>query len=194
MRQLNRCGWLDCNKPDYVIYHDEEWGVPEYDDQRLFELLTLESAQAGLSWYTILKKRENYRQAFHFFEVDKVAAMTEDDVLRLLQDAGIVRHRAKIEAAINNARRFIAIQTEFGSFAQYMWAFVDGKPINNCYPSLDKVPTTTPLAERMAKDLKKRGFKFLGPTTVYSFMQANGMVNDHTTDCFRHVEVSADKA
>ncbi len=191
MTNKTRCGWLDLTKEDYVAYHDEEWGVPIYDDQTLFEFLTLESAQAGLSWYTILKKREGYRRAFHQFNIAKVAAMNDQDVERLLLDSSIVRHRAKIEAAINNAQRFIEIQQKFGSFSAYIWAFVDGQPIDNQRRVLGDVPSKTELAEVIAKDLKKNGFKFLGPTTVYAHMQASGMVNDHTTDCFRYAEVKA---
>nr|WP_086937566.1 DNA-3-methyladenine glycosylase I [Thaumasiovibrio occultus] len=186
-----RCGWLDESKPDYVAYHDQEWGVPVFDDNKLFEFLTLESAQAGLSWYTILKKRDNYRQAFHQFDPVKVAAMTEEDINALMDNAGIVRNRMKIEAAVNNAQRFLEIQREFGAFSTYIWQFVDGKPITNCYQSLAEIPAKTPLAEKLAKDLKKRGFKFLGPTTVYAHMQASGMVNDHTVDCFRYQQVKA---
>jgi DNA-3-methyladenine glycosylase I len=164
-----RCPWLDTSKPDYVDYHDHEWGVPVYDDQLLFEFLTLESAQAGLSWYTILKKRANYKNAFANFDVNKVAAFTEQDLETLMQNEGIVRNRLKIAATINNAKCFIAIQKEFGSFSDYQWRFVGNKP--------------------QVKDLKKRGFKFLGPTTVYAYMQACGMVNDHSNNCFRKEEV-----
>lgn len=188
---LCRCPWLDTNKEDYVAYHDEEWGVPLYDDHRLFEFITLESAQAGLSWYTILKKREGYRSAFKNFVVEEVARMTEDDVERLMQFEGIIRNRAKIAATINNAQRFIEIQKEFGSFSNYQWQFVGGKPLVNNLEKREDYPAITETSTAFAKDLKKRGFKFLGPTTVYAHMQACGMVNDHSNDCFRKAEIIA---
>ncbi|RZF93030.1 DNA-3-methyladenine glycosylase I [Pseudoalteromonas sp. CO302Y] len=188
---LCRCPWLDTNKEDYVAYHDEEWGVPLYDDHRLFEFITLESAQAGLSWYTILKKRDGYRSAFKNFVVEEVARMTEDDVERLMQFEGIIRNRAKIAATINNAQRFIEIQKEFGSFSNYQWQFVGGKPLVNNFDKLEDYPAITEASTAFAKDLKKRGFKFLGPTTVYAHMQACGMVNDHSNDCFRKAEIIA---
>lgn len=184
-----RCPWLDTSKPDYVAYHDEEWGVPVHDDRTLFEFLTLESAQAGLSWYTILKRREGYRKAFEHFDVETVSKFTEQDVQRLLEDTGIIRHRGKIEAAINNAKLFINIQEEFGSFATYQWGFVNHKTIVNNPKALDDYPVTTPESDAFSKDLKKRGFKFVGSTTIYAHMQACGMVNDHSVDCFRHKEV-----
>ena len=184
-----RCPWLDTTKPDYVDYHDHEWGVPVYDDQLLFEFLTLESAQAGLSWYTILKKRENYKNAFANFDVHKVAAFTEHDIEKLMQNAGIVRNRLKIVATINNAKCFITIQEEFGSFSDYQWRFVGNKPQVNDLETLADYPAVTEASTLFAKDLKKRGFKFLGPTTVYAYMQACGMVNDHSNDCFRKEEV-----
>ena len=184
-----RCPWLDTTKPDYVEYHDHEWGVPVYDDQLLFEFLTLESAQAGLSWYTILKKRENYKNAFANFDVRKVAAFTEHDIEKLMQNAGIVRNRLKIVATINNAKCFITIQEEFGSFSDYQWRFVGNKPQVNDLETLADYPAVTEASTLFAKDLKKRGFKFLGPTTVYAYMQACGMVNDHRNDCFRKEEV-----
>ncbi|KZN47164.1 DNA-3-methyladenine glycosylase I [Pseudoalteromonas luteoviolacea] len=180
-----RCLWLDESKPDYVTYHDQEWGVPIWDDRKLFEFITLESAQAGLSWYTILKKRENYRAAFKEFDVQKVASMSDQDVDILMDNKGIVRNKAKILATINNAQRFIEVQSAFGSFAKYQWAFVDFTPIINDIKSKDDYPTTSEISEKFAKDLKKRGFKFLGPTTVYAHMQACGMVNDHDNDCHR---------
>lgn len=167
-----RCPWLDTSKEDYVAYHDQEWGVPLYDDHRLFEFITLESAQAGLSWYTILKKRDGYRSAFKNFVVEEVAKMTEDDVERLMQFEGIIRNRAKIAATINNAQRFIEIQKEFGSFSNYQWQFVGGKPLVNNLDKLEDYPAITEASTAFAKDLKKRGFKFLGPTTVYAHMQA----------------------
>ncbi len=186
-----RCPWLDTSKPDYVDYHDTEWGVPLFDDTLLFEFLTLESAQAGLSWYTILKKRDNYRAAFAEFDVNKVARMGENDVERLLENPGIIRNRAKIRATINNARCFLAVQQEFGSFSAYQWQFVGNRPIVNSIRSKEDYVATSPEAEAFAKDLKKRGFKFLGPTTVYAHMQACGMVNDHSNDCFRKQQVIA---
>ena len=187
--KLCRCPWLDTSKDDYVAYHDDEWGVPVYDDQTLFEFITLESAQAGLSWYTILKKRAGYRRAFLSFDVIKVAQMSEQDVERLMLDEGIVRNRLKIAATINNAKRFIEIQQEFGSFSNYQWQFVGGKPIVNELDKLSDYPAITEASTAFAKDLKKRGFKFLGPTTVYAHMQACGMVNDHSNDCFRKAEI-----
>ncbi|MGO3784978.1 MAG: DNA-3-methyladenine glycosylase I [Pseudoalteromonas prydzensis] len=187
--KLCRCPWLDTSKDDYVAYHDDEWGIPVYDDQTLFEFITLESAQAGLSWYTILKKRAGYRRAFLNFDVIKVAQMSEQDVERLMLDEGIVRNRLKIAATINNAKRFIEIQQEFGSFSNYQWQFVGGKPIVNELDKLSDYPAITEASTAFAKDLKKRGFKFLGPTTVYAHMQACGMVNDHSNDCFRKQEI-----
>ncbi|WP_046003920.1 DNA-3-methyladenine glycosylase I [Pseudoalteromonas rubra] len=179
-----RCHWVDLSKPDYVAYHDEEWGKPVLEDAKLFEFITLESAQAGLSWYTILKKRDNYRAAFHQFDLHKVAAMTEDDVIKLMDNTGIIRNKLKIQATINNAKRFIEIQQEFGSFAYYQWQFVNFEPIVSTIHSPQDYQATTEISTQFAKDLKKRGFKFLGPTTVYAHMQACGMVNDHHDDCF----------
>jgi DNA-3-methyladenine glycosylase I len=184
-----RCPWLDTTKPDYVDYHDNEWGVPLYDDQKLFEFITLESAQAGLSWYTILKKRAGYKQAFENFNVAKVALFTDNDVDRLMLFEGIVRNRLKIAATINNAKRFIEIQQEFGSFSHYQWQFVGGKPLVSNLDKLNDYPAVTEESTLFAKDLKKRGFKFLGPTTVYAHMQACGIVNDHSNDCFRKAEI-----
>ncbi|ENN98163.1 MULTISPECIES: DNA-3-methyladenine glycosylase I [Pseudoalteromonas] len=184
-----RCAWLDATKPDYVKYHDEEWGVPLYDDTKLFEFITLESAQAGLSWYTILKKRAGYKKAFANFNVQKVANFTADDIERLMQDESIVRNRLKIAATVNNAQRFIEIQKEFGSFSNYQWQFVGNKPIISDLNSVEDTPAITEESKAFAKDLKKRGFKFLGPTTVYAHMQACGMVNDHSNDCFRKEEI-----
>ena len=184
-----RCAWLDATKPDYVKYHDEEWGVPLYDDTKLFEFITLESAQAGLSWYTILKKRAGYKKAFANFNVQKVANFTPDDIERLMQDESIVRNRLKIAATVNNAQRFIEIQKEFGSFSNYQWQFVGNKPIISDLNSVEDPPAITEESKAFAKDLKKRGFKFLGPTTVYAHMQACGMVNDHSNDCFRKEEI-----
>jgi DNA-3-methyladenine glycosylase I len=185
---MKRCAWCG-NDPLYVKYHDEEWGVPVLDDVKLFEFIVLESAQAGLSWITILKRREGYRKAFKNFNVKKVVAMGENDIERLLQDSGIIRNRLKIAATVKNAQAFIAIQKEFGSFAAYFWGFAHGKPIQNRPKSIGDLPAVTPLAVAMAKDLKKRGFSFLGPTIWYAHMQACGMVNDHVTECFRAREV-----
>ena len=185
---MNRCKWCG-NDPLYISYHDEEWGMPVHDDRLLFELLVLEGAQAGLSWLTILKKRENYRKAFHSFDCETIANYNEKDIERLLSDPGIVRNRLKIESVIKNARGVIQIQEEYGSLDAYLWSYVDGAPIENEWESMDEPPVKTALAERMSKDLKKRGFNFVGPTICYAFMQAVGMVNDHTTDCFRHKEI-----
>lgn len=182
-----RCGWTN-DDPLYMHYHDHEWGVPQYDDQVLFEYLNLEGAQAGLSWYTILKKRENYRQAFDNFNAAAIALYDEAKVEELLHNQGIVRNRLKIHAVIQNAKAFLQIQQEFGSFREYIWSFVGGKPIINHWQSLDQVPAKTPESDRMSKDLKKRGFKFVGSTICYAFMQATGMVMDHTIDCFRYAE------
>jgi DNA-3-methyladenine glycosylase I len=188
---LKRCPWLDERKPDYVVYHDQEWGVPVYDDAKIFEYLTLESAQAGLSWYTVLKKRENYRQAFAGFQVDRVARFGTKEIERLLQNAGIIRNRLKIAAAISNAQRFQDIQREFGSFSKYMWDFVDGRPKVNRFKELTDFPATSPESDRLSKDLKSRGFKFVGSTICYAHMQATGMINDHTLGCFRRDQIIA---
>ena len=186
----HRCSWTGSD-PLYIRYHDEEWGVPVHDDRTLFEFLVLESAQAGLSWSTILKKRENYREAFAGFNVKKVASYTDHDLEMLLQNPGIVRNRLKIAAAINNARRFIEIQKEFGSFSKYQWQFVSNTPKQNAWNNTSQIPAITPQSEAFSKDMKKRGFRFLGPTTIYAHMQATGMVNDHVIDCFRHKELSS---
>ncbi|WP_215146013.1 DNA-3-methyladenine glycosylase I [Exiguobacterium qingdaonense] len=182
MIEETRCPWCGSD-PLYVRYHDEEWGKPVHDDRKHFECLTLESAQAGLSWITILRKRENYRVAYRNFHVTEVAQFTDEDVERLMSDSGIVRNRRKIDASINNAKQFIKIQQEFGSFDSYIWSFVDDKPIVNAWSRVEDVPATTPLSERLSKDLKRRGFKFLGPTTVYAHLQATGIVNDHLASC-----------
>jgi len=184
-----RCPWVPLEKEFYVKYHDEDWGVQVRDDNTIFEFLVLESAQAGLSWETILKRRGGYRKAFLNFDPKKVARFNKRDVARLLKDRGIIRNRAKIEAAINNAQRFLEIQKEFGTFADYAWGFVGGKQIVNKRRKLSDFPQYTKEAEAWSKDLKTRGFKFLGPTTLYAHMQAAGMVNDHTVDCFRYKEV-----
>ena len=171
-------------------YHDVEWGVPVFDDRVLFEFLTLEGAQAGLSWLTILRKRDGYRRAFADFDPEAVARFDDDHVARLLHDTGIVRNRLKVAAAVTNARAYLSIQQAFGSFSDYIWGFVDGRPIQNSWRSLDHIPATTPLAQTISKDLKTRGFRFVGPTIVYAHMQATGMVNDHLVDCFRYQEVA----
>jgi DNA-3-methyladenine glycosylase I len=188
MAERTRCTWCG-DDPLYVAYHDDEWGVPVRDDRVLFEFLLLEGAQAGLSWITILRKRENYRRAFARFDPRRVARFGEADVARLLADAGIVRNRAKVRAAIGNARAFLAVQRECGSFADYIWRFVAGQPIQNARRTTQAIPNTTPLSDAISKDLKARGFRFVGSTIVYSHMQATGMVNDHLTSCFRHAEV-----
>jgi len=180
-----RCGWGNAF-PEYQAYHDEEWGVPVHDDRLLFEFLILEGAQAGLSWSTILKKRENYRNAFAGFNIKKVAAFTDADVERLLQDPGIIRNRMKIAAAIKNARGVLEIQKEFGSLDAFLWQFVSGTPKQNAWTSMSEVPAETDESKAMSKALKKRGFSFVGPTICHAFMQAVGMVNDHITSCFRH--------
>lgn len=184
----NRCSWCG-NDPLYIKYHDEEWGVPVYDDDLLFEFLILETFQAGLSWITVLKKREHFRVAFDHFDYKKIATYTEAKYEQLLNDSGIIRNKLKIKATITNAQAFMKVQEEFGSFSKYIWGFVDGKPIVNRYETLKEVPATTPLSDTISKDLKKRGFKFVGSTVIYAHMQATGMVNDHITDCFRHREV-----
>jgi DNA-3-methyladenine glycosylase I len=186
---VERCPWVDLSKPDYVHYHDVEWGVPVTDDSTLFEFITLEAAQAGLSWYTVLKKRDGYRRAFANFDVNKVARFNARSAERLMNDAGIIRNRLKIDAAINNARRFIETQQEFGSFSKYFWGFVDGKPIVNVLRDKADFKATTELSDFVAKDLKKRGFKFLGSTTIYAHLQATGLVNDHTMNCFRRQQI-----
>ncbi len=187
-----RCGWSGLN-PLYIDYHDKEWGVPVHDDRLLFEFLILEGAQAGLSWITILKKRENYREAFDNFEPEKVACYNSAKVKKLLLNEGIIRNRLKVESAITNAKAFLNVQKEFGSFNKFIWQFVNYKPIINSWNSLKEIPTKTTESDLMSKDLKKRGFKFVGSTICYAFMQAVGMVNDHTTDCFRYKELSGNK-
>lgn len=184
-----RCGWCGSD-PLYVAYHDNEWGVPVHDDRLLFEFLVLEGAQAGLSWLTILKKRENYRKAFQGFACEPIAGYTERDIVRLLNDPGIVRNRLKIEAAINNAQAVLKIQEEYGSLDVFLWRYVEGQTIHNAWKMLEEVPAQTQLSGQMSKDLKKRGCNFVGSTICYAFMQAVGMVNDHTTDCFRYAEIA----
>jgi DNA-3-methyladenine glycosylase I len=185
---IHRCEWCG-NDPLYVAYHDEEWGVPAHDDRLLFELLILEGAQAGLSWSTILKKRENYRKAFDNFAIERIAGYADADKQRLLADAGIVRNRLKIDSAIRNARAVLKIREEYASLDSYLWRFVDGTPVQNAWTSMSDLPASTELSDRMSKDLKKRGLNFVGSTICYAFMQAVGMVNDHTTDCFRYREI-----
>ena len=184
-----RCTWCS-DDPVYVSYHDEEWGVPVHDDRLLFEFLVLEGAQAGLSWLTILKKRENYRKAFDHFDVARVARYGQADVDRLLHDSGIVRNRLKIEASIKNAQGVLTIQKEFGTFDDYVWGYVHGVPLQNCWKQMRDIPTKTAVSDQMSRDLKKRGFNFVGTTICYSFMQAVGLVNDHSEDCFRHRELA----
>ena len=183
METKQRCAW--CEKDDlYRNYHDNEWGTPVYDDETIFEFLILETFQAGLSWYTVLAKRENFRKAFDNFDWNKIANYTEEKMEQLTEDAGIIRNKLKIKATVTNAQAFIKIQEEFGSFSKYIWEFVDGKPIDNQPKTLSEVKATTPISDALSKDLKKRGFKFVGSTVVYAHMQATGMVNDHIMECF----------
>jgi DNA-3-methyladenine glycosylase I len=186
-----RCPWVDLTKQDYVQYHDREWAVPVQDDRRLFEFLTLEAAQAGLSWYTVLRKREHYRHAFDHFDPEKVARYGELQVASLLANPGIIRNRQKVLAAVNNARRFLEVQRAFGSFATYMWRFVDGQPIVHEIRTASDYRATSPESDAMSQDLRQRGFTFVGSTICYAHMQATGMVNDHTVDCFRRPEIIA---
>ena len=188
--EVRRCGWTKRATPLDIAYHDEEWGVPVHDDRTLFEFLTLEGAQAGLSWETILKKREGYRKAFRGFDAAKVARYGKRDIERLLADEGIVRNRAKIEATITNAKALLEVQREFGSFDAYVWRFVDGTPRKNRFEWWRDLPAMTDQSAAMSKDLRRRGFKFVGPTICYAFMQAVGMVNDHEVGCFRYRELS----
>lgn len=189
---MQRCGWVS-QDPLYIAYHDTEWGVPQRDNQELFEMICLEGQQAGLSWITVLKKRENYRHAFHHFDPVKVAAMTEADVERLVLDAGIIRHRGKIHAIIGNARAFLAMEANGESFNDFVWSFVDNTPIVTQAAELSGIATSTPASDALSKALKKRGFKFVGTTICYSFMQACGLVNDHVTHCFCHPGAQHDK-
>ena len=186
---LRRCPWPTANDAVYLAYHDQEWGVPLRDDKKIFEFLVLEVFQAGLSWRTVLYKRDNFRRAFARFDYNKVAKFNQRDLARLMADAGIIRNRAKIEAAVNNANRLLEVRQEFGTFAKYMWSWVDGRPIVHRMKTLADYKPYTDEAVAWAKDLKKRGFKFLGPTVLYAHMQAVGMVNDHTVDCFRYREL-----
>lgn len=185
-----RCHWAEGQFPEYVQYHDEEWGVPVHDDRKHFEFLILEGAQAGLSWATILKRREGYRQAFADFDPEVVAGFDENRIQELLQFEGIIRNKLKVRGAVTNAQKFLEVQKEFGSFDAYIWSFVGGEPIQNHWKMHREVPATTPESDALSKDLKKRGFKFVGSTIIYAHMQACGLVNDHTVDCFRHDECS----
>jgi len=186
---LQRCPWLDLDKPDYVAYHDREWGVPVHDDRKHFEFLTLESAQAGLSWYTVLRKRTNYRQAFAEFDPAQVARFSAAKIEQMLQDPGLIRNRRKINAAVENARHFLAVQDEFGSFNAYVWRFVQGQPMVNEFRTLADLPATSRESDALSQDLKSRGFKFIGSTVIYAHMQATGMVNDHVLGCFRRAQI-----
>ena len=183
---MKRCAWVPEADSDYLAYHDEEWGVPSRDDRHLFEMLTLEGAQAGLSWSTILRKRDGYRKAFANFDAEQVARFTKKDVERLLQDPGIVRNRLKVESTVNNAKQVVELE----SLSDYLWSFVDGEPLVNRWRKLADLPAETAESKAMSKDLKKRGFRFVGPTVCYAFMQACGLVNDHTVDCFRYSKVA----
>jgi DNA-3-methyladenine glycosylase I len=189
MAEVTRCAWAGGDNDLMRTYHDEEWGVPSHDDRHLFEMLILEGAQAGLSWQTILNKRENYRRAFHNFDYAKIARYTDADSARLLADPGIVRNRLKIAATIDNARAFLSVRDELGSFDTYIWRFVGGKPKKNAFRSIRDLPASTAESDAMSKDLKKRGFRFVGSTVCYAFMQATGLVNDHQTNCFRYNQV-----
>jgi DNA-3-methyladenine glycosylase I len=186
---VRRCPWVDLRKPEYVEYHDKEWGVPVHDDRLLFEFLTLEAFQAGLSWHTILKRRDCFCIAFERFDPEKVARFDEAKIRELLSNPGIIRNRAKILAAVNNAGRFLEVQEEFGSFAAYIWGFVRNKPIVNVLRRLEDYPSESPESEKIGKALQKRGFTFVGPKIIYAHMQATGMVNDHTVDCYRRLEI-----
>jgi len=182
---IKRCDWLT-KEPLYIEYHDKEWGVPVHDDRILFEMICLEGAQAGLSWWTILQKRENYRKAFDNFEAEKIVKYTDEKIQSLIEDKGIVRNRLKIQSVVTNAKAFLKIQKEYGSFSNYIWIFVDNKPIINHWETLQEVPVSNEISDKMSKQLKKDGFKFIGSTICYSYMQAVGMVNDHTVGCFCH--------
>ncbi len=182
---MQRCSWI-IEDETYIAYHDREWAVPVHSDNKLFEMLILEGAQAGLSWLTVLKRRESYREAYEGFDPEKIAQWNQAKIEMLLQDPGIIRNRLKVEAARTNARAFLKVVEEFGSFNTFIWSFVNGKPIQNSWNTIKEIPATTPESDTMSKELKKRGFKFVGPTICYAFMQAVGMVNDHTVDCFRY--------
>jgi DNA-3-methyladenine glycosylase I len=186
---MRRCDWVPAGDPAYVAYHDEEWGVPSHDDPHLYEMITLEGAQAGLSWSTILRKREGYRKAFASFDAAKVARFDRGKVERLLENPDIVRNRLKVESAVNNAQRVLEVREEFGSLDAYLWRFVGGEPIVGGWTTLGEIPAETSESRAMSKDLRARGFRFVGPTVCYALMQATGLVNDHTTDCFRYAEL-----
>ncbi|MEM8892938.1 MAG: DNA-3-methyladenine glycosylase I [Bacteroidota bacterium] len=190
MNEPKRCAWVENTFDLYYEYHDKEWGVPVHDEKKLFEFLILEGAQAGLSWSTILNKREGYRRVFADFDPEEVARFSESQIQGALLDPGIIRNKLKVRSAVTNAQRFLEVHEEFGTFDSYIWAFVDGKPIINNWKTIAEVPVTTDISDRLSKDLKKRGFKFVGSTIIYALMQAIGMVNDHTVDCFRHKELS----
>ena len=188
MKKLNRCGW--CEGDDlYEAYHDNEWGVPVYDDDTIFEFLILETFQAGLSWITVLRKRENFREAFDNFDYKKIANYSEEKIQELLQNPGIIRNKLKVRATVTNAKAFMKVQKEFSSFSKYIWDFLDGNPIQNEVEDYKNAPATTAISDKLSKDLKKKGFKFVGSTVLYAHMQATGMVNDHEISCFRHSEV-----
>lgn len=187
---MKRCSWCG-NDELYIKYHDEEWGVPVFDDRKQFEFLVLESAQAGLSWITILRKRENYRKAYDDFDPVLVANYGEEKIRELMRNEGIIRNERKIRASINNAQRFLEIQKEFGSFSNYIWGFVGHKPVINSWKSIEELPDKTELSEKISKDMRKRGFQFLGPVVIYSHLQATGLVNDHVVDCFRYKELTS---
>jgi DNA-3-methyladenine glycosylase I len=189
MDNKKRCRWVPLDNPLYVKYHDEEWGVPIHDDRLLFEFLVLEGMQAGLSWLTILRKRENFRTAFDHFDPREIALYNEKKIEELMQNSGIIRNHLKIAAAVQNAKAFLDVQAEFGSFDTFIWQFVEGKPIVNQWKTLEELPAKTPVSDTISKELKKRGFKFVGSTIIYAHMQATGMVNDHMVDCFRYQEV-----
>ncbi len=186
---LSRCPWVDLSKPDYVAYHDTEWGVPVHDDRIIFEFLLLEGAQAGLNWYTVLRKRENYRRAFDGFNPRRISKYGEKEVKVLLDNSGIIRNKLKIHAAITNAKKFLEVQKEFGSFDAYIWGFVKGNPMVHRIKRLKDYPTTSPESDALSKDLRQRGFKFIGSTICYAHMQATGLINDHSVDCFRRKEI-----
>lgn len=190
MNNKKRCAWAEGQFDDYIKYHDEEWGVPVHDDRTHFEFLILEGAQAGLSWSTILKRREGYRQSFANFDPEEVAGFSEEKIQELLQFPGIIRNKLKVRSAVTNAQNFLEIQEEFGSFDTYIWQFVGGEPIVNHWKSLKEIPATTKESDALSKDLKKRGFKFVGSTIIYAHMQACGLVNDHTVDCFRYKKLT----
>ena len=186
--ECQRCIWCG-DDPTYVSYHDKEWGVPVYDDQKLFEMLILEGAQAGLSWITVLRKRPHYRKVFDRFSINKIAAYNKRKIESLLKDPGIIRNRLKVEGTVKNARACLEVKSEFGSFSDFLWQFIDGQPIQNQWKSHQQIPVKTAESDAMAKELKRRGFSFVGSTICYAFMQATGMVNDHTVDCFRHRQI-----